>query len=106
MTKKALLTIFMVSFFISALTHTAAFSADTDGIDTKLTTSGLDKPYEILGLVSYRSSVLDPEKIIDELRKKGKALKADYLIGIQFYSHAGYLYGTGTAVRLLQSTVN
>lgn len=67
-----------------------------------LTTVDIQQPYKIIKLVSYRSSVLDPNKVIEELEKKGKKLNADYIIGVHLYSHSGYLYGTGTAVKLIK----
>jgi len=67
-----------------------------------LTTTDLKQDYEILGLVYYRSSELDPKKIHEELRKQAKILGADYVIGITYYENAGYLYGSGTAVKLIE----
>ncbi|MBN1870946.1 MAG: hypothetical protein JW800_00070 [Candidatus Omnitrophica bacterium] len=86
-----------------ALSFPPAFSqSKNDAKEIYLTTLGIDKPYEIIKLVSYRSSLLETSKVIGELKKQGIELGADYIIGIQFYSHSGYLYGTGTAVRLLE----
>lgn len=65
-----------------------------------LSTVDIDEDYEVLGLVSYRSNELDPEKLNNALRKKAEGMGADYVIGITYYSNAGYVYGTGTAVRL------
>lgn len=67
-----------------------------------LTTTDLKQDYEILGLVYYRSSELSPKKIHDELRKQAEDLGADYVIGITYYNNAGYLYGSGTAVKLIK----
>ena len=67
-----------------------------------LSTVDLKEDYEILGLVYYRSSELNPKKIHDELRSQAEALGADYVIGITYYNNAGYLYGSGTAVKLIK----
>ncbi len=67
-----------------------------------LSTVDIKEDYKILGLVSYRSSDLNPKKIHAELRKQAKKVDADYVVGITYYSNAGYLYGSGTAVRLIK----
>ncbi len=65
-----------------------------------LSTVDIGGDYEILGLVSYRSNELDPQHLNSALRKKADKMGADYVIGITYYSNAGYVYGTGTAVKL------
>ena len=67
-----------------------------------LSTVDIDEEYKILGLVSYRSNELSPKKMHDALRKKAKKMDADYVIGITYYSNAGYLYATGTAIKLIE----
>ena len=47
-------------------------------------------------------SDLDPKKIHAELKKQARKIDADYVIGIKYYDNAGYLYGTGTAVKLIK----
>ncbi len=61
-----------------------------------------DQEYEILGLVYYRSSELSPKKIHDELTRQAESMGADHVIGITYYNNAGYLYGSGTAVKLIK----
>lgn len=67
-----------------------------------LSTVDIDEEYEILGLVYYRSSDLNPKKIHTELRKQAEKMDADYVVGITYYNNAGYLYGSGTAVSLIK----
>jgi hypothetical protein len=67
-----------------------------------LSTVDIDEEYEILGLVYYKSSKLDPKIIHSELRKQAERMGADYVVGVAYYNNAGYLYGTGTAVRLIE----
>ncbi len=67
-----------------------------------LSTVDIDEEYEILGLVYYRSSDLNPKKIHTELRKQAKKIGADYVVGVTYYNNAGYLYGSGTAVKLIK----
>ena len=67
-----------------------------------LSTVDIVYEYEVLGLVYYRSSELSPEKIHTELKKQAGKMDADYVIGIQYFRNAGYLYGLGTAVRLIE----
>ena len=66
-----------------------------------LSTVGINEDHEVLGLVSYRSSELDPKKIHAELRKQAERMGADYVVGITYFSNAGYIYGSGTAVKLV-----
>jgi len=87
----------LLAVFISAFL--AAPAAAEEKKEVILSTIRPDQNHEILGLVSYRSSKLDPEKICKELTKKASKMGADSVTGIRFYSHAGYLYGTGTAIR-------
>ena len=97
-------------FFFTVLILTIIISlsniSDAQAKDKKkgviLSTVDIDEEYEILGLVSYRSSELSPKKIHTELKKQAKKMGADYVIGITYYSNAGYLYGSGTAVKLIK----
>jgi hypothetical protein len=67
-----------------------------------LSTVNIKEDYEIIGLVSYRSNELDPKKIHNELTKQAEAMGADCVIGITYYNNLGYLYGSGTAVKLIK----
>lgn len=70
-----------------------------------LSTVDLKVDYDILGVVSYRSSETMPDKINSELKKQAKDMGADYVIGVTYYSGFGYLYGSGTAVKLIKKGV-
>lgn len=98
--------LFIAVTLISAIFFFLADSSVAIAQDKKkgviLSTVDIDEDYEILGLVSYRSSELSPKKIHKELRKQAKKMGADYVIGITYYNNAGYLYGSGTAVKLIE----
>jgi len=96
---QALISILIALFLLIALSKAMANAEEKEVI---LSTVDIDEDYEILGLVSYRSSELEPEKIHKELQKQAKKMGADYIIGITYYSNAGYLYGSGTAVKLIK----
>lgn len=100
MIKKSFLFVIVFLFAIIALHAPAAKAADDK--DIILSTVDLKADYEILGLVSYRSSELSPKKIHDELRNQARDMGADHVIGITYYNNAGYLYGSGTAVKLIK----
>lgn len=68
-----------------------------------LSTVGIDRDYKILGLVYYRSSELSLSRVHKELREQAQGMGADCVIGITYCSHAGYLYGIGTAVKLIEN---
>lgn len=98
----AVRTIFLISMSLAAVlsfsAHGPASGADKKGV--VLTTTDLKEDYEILGIVYYRSSELNPKKIHEELAKQAESMGADYVICIVYYNNAGYLYGSGTAVKL------
>lgn len=104
---KRLLGVFILTFVIifplSCLPQ--AIAQEKEGKEKKeiiLSTVDIDKDYEILGLVYYRSNGLDLEKIHRELQRQAKQMGADYVVGITYFSNAGYLYGSGTAVKLIK----
>lgn len=97
--------ILIVVFFAAIFSVCALFRAEADGKkDVMLSTVDLkqSQEYEILGLVYYRSSELNPKKIHEELAKQAESMGADHVIGITYYNNAGYLYGSGTAVKLIK----
>jgi hypothetical protein len=96
---KILLMILTAVFIFSTLPDAMAKDKKKSVI---LSTVDIGEDYEILGLVSYRSSELSTKKVNKELKKQAKKMGADYVIGIDYYSNAGYLYGTGTAVKLIK----
>lgn len=102
MMKRALILapLLLVMVLFSSAYYTAT-AADKKGVILS-TTTDLKENYDILGLVYYRSSELSPKKIHDELRKQAEGMGADYVIGITYYNNAGYLYGSGTAVKLIK----
>lgn len=90
------------SFLIAIIMSASAVSAkDKKGVI--LSTIDIDEEYEILGIVSHRSSELDPKEIHAALVRQAEKMGADYVLGILYYSHAGYLYGSGTAVKLIKN---
>ncbi len=66
-----------------------------------LSTVDLPDDYEILGVVAYRSNALNVDKIHKELSERASGMGGDHVIGITYFGYAGYLYGAGTAVKLI-----
>ncbi|MDP3790253.1 MAG: hypothetical protein Q8R48_07625 [Candidatus Omnitrophota bacterium] len=99
---------FLMSILLTVFSLSCAYGYDGTMAGTKkaggvvLSTGDLKTDYEILGIVSYRSSETMPDKINNELKKQAEDLDADYVIGITYYSGFGYLYGSGTAVKLIK----
>ena len=91
-----------VLLFIMFILLPSGMAADKKKNGVILSTVNIDEDYEILGLVSYRSSQITPKKLHSELKKQAEALGADYVVGIQYYSGFGYLYATGTAVKIVE----
>ncbi len=102
MTKRTIVAISSISviFFLLLWIHGAANGADKKSVI--LSTTDLKQDYEILGLVSYRTGELTPKTINDQLTKQAADMGADYVICITYYNNAGYLYGSGTAVKLIK----
>lgn len=95
--------IFLTAFFLSCAFLYDGNTGGANGANgVVLSTCDLKADYEILGVVSYRSSETMPEKINSELKKQADDMGADYVIGINYYSGFGYLYGSGTAVKLIK----
>lgn len=92
----------LISFIVAITAYVARTATAEENKKVILSTVDLKADYEILGLVYYRSSDLNPKKIHDELRKQAKDLGADHVVGVTYYSNAGYLYGSGTAVKLIK----
>ncbi len=99
---------FLLSILFTAFSLSLAFGYDGKDTTKKgaagvvLSTVDLKVDYDILGVVSYRSSETMPEKINSELKRQADDLGADYVIGVTYYSGFGYLYGSGTAVKLIK----
>ncbi|MBU4488338.1 MAG: hypothetical protein KKI13_04655 [Candidatus Omnitrophica bacterium] len=98
--KRAVMISISVLFSLLFSIYGLVSGAEKKGVT--LTTADLKQDYEILGLVSYRTGELNPKKINDELTKQAESMGADYVIGITYYNNAGYLYGSGTAVKLIK----
>lgn len=100
MLKKTLIVMIFIIFSFLLFGMSGSAAAKNKKNKVILSTVGIIEDYEILGIVSYRSNEIEIEKINEALRNKAEKIGADYVIGIQYFSGAGYLYGTGTAVKL------
>lgn len=90
----------IAAFLFASITPVSAQGKSKKGV--VLSTVDIDEEYDVLGIVSSRTNGLKPEDVEKDLIKKAASMGADYVLGIQYYSHAGYLYGTGTAVRITE----
>lgn len=64
-----------------------------------LTAADIEKKYQIMGVVAYRSEVNDISALNDELLKKAKLMGAEEVIQVRYFQHNNYIYGYGTAVK-------
>jgi len=64
-----------------------------------ITTSDIDKDYEIKGIVSYRTGFFKIDKIEKKLAEEARKLDADYVIGLRSLVFGGEIYCYGTAVK-------
>ena len=66
----------------------------------KLTTGDLSRAYEIVGIVSYKTGSTSVDDVNKGLIKAaGKMGGVQYIISVRYFSHAGSIYGYGTAVK-------
>lgn len=70
--------------------------------EIKLLTTNLNRPYKVIGVVVSRSGAPDLAEINNKLKKQAKELNADYVIGINYVTYAGYLFAYGTAVKIVE----
>ncbi len=68
-----------------------------------MTSADLKKDYDILGLITAVTGSTDIDSLRAPMASKAESLGADYIIGVEFVSHAGALYGYGTAVKTKKS---
>ena len=67
-----------------------------------VSTSDAKVSYEVMGFVSSRSGKASQSAFKDIERglvQEAAKLKADAVVSVRFLSHAGYIFGCGTAVR-------
>lgn len=64
-----------------------------------LTTMDVKDTYEVIGMVSSRTTATDFNTLIKEVKKTAKNLNADAVVGIRCFSYGDYMYAYGTAVK-------
>jgi len=60
---------------------------------------GIEKKYNIMGVVAYRSEKNDIGALNEELLKKAKAMGAEEVVQVRYFQHNSFIYGYGTAVK-------
>lgn len=63
-----------------------------------LTTMDVEGIYEVVDIVTYRTSLTDIDELIRGIKKAAKRLKADAVIGLRFVNYGDFFYAYGTAV--------
>jgi hypothetical protein len=98
------LIIFFISCFIIVSVGVFSYPSTSYSDNVKIITSDLNKPYKILGLVSFRSGFPVFEKVNDQLRKQAEDMGADYIIETRYLvgTDSGYFFGYGTAVKIIE----
>lgn len=83
-----------------------AVAPDRAGRVLILSTSHLERPSEVVGVVDVHEEMGKHEEALDLLRRKAAALGADAVIGVEFHHGEGHSEPThlsGLAVRFLES---
>ena len=73
------------------------FAADKSKII--LSTTDIDTPYDIIGIVSYKTGEPDVDVVNRGIMRQAARLNATNVVGIRYFSSAGFFYGYGTAVK-------
>ncbi|MDD5072789.1 MAG: hypothetical protein PHX64_03200 [Candidatus Omnitrophica bacterium] len=81
-------------------TASSTTAKSTKPKDVVLTTSDIKDSYKVIGIVSVRGGEVNLDALNSKLKDAGKELGADYIIGIQYFTYSGYVYGYGTAVKI------
>lgn len=64
-----------------------------------MTAADIEKKYQVIGVVAYRSETNNMSVLNDELLKKAKDMGADEVIQVRYFQNNNYVYGYGTAVK-------
>ena len=100
--------IYLISLFVlSGLLSTSfivSAQAETKPKPKKeivLTTTDIKDSYKVIGIISTKTGETNLDTLNDKLKEAAKDLGADYVIGVSyFYVQGGYLYASGTAVKV------
>lgn len=98
--KKIICSILITLIITFGLSYPQSFAQKKRKARPEIITVDLKKNYKILKMVSVRSGGTELENVDRELLKEAKKIGADFIIGVRYFSHQGYLYGYGTAVKL------
>lgn len=69
------------------------------GVSGESTSADIEKKYQVIGVVAYRSEAGNISTLNDELLKKAKAMGAEEVIQVKYFQHNNFIYGYGTAVK-------
>ncbi|MFH1857269.1 MAG: hypothetical protein ABH836_08640 [Candidatus Omnitrophota bacterium] len=63
------------------------------------TTSNINQPYEVIGIVYGRINTADIRDLNEELESRAGNMNADAVVEVRYLLYVGYLYAYGTAVK-------
>jgi len=68
-------------------------------VSSGTTMADVEKKYQVVGVVAYRSEANDIAALNEELLKKAKMMGAEEVIQVRYFQYNNYIYGYGTAVK-------
>lgn len=82
----------LISLFFSNFIHAKTKSLTLTTLDVK-------EPYEVIDIVSYRTSTTDLNSLISGIKKAASSLGADAVVGLRLANYGDFFYAYGTAVK-------
>ena len=89
----------LVVLSVVILSGIAYGAQKSKGKSVILTTMDVKEAYEVIGIVSYRTSATGFNVLMNGLKKAAIGIKADAVVGIRCVSYGDFFYAYGTAVK-------
>jgi len=98
--KKKLWVILVLAGLISiGLPASVGAKAKSKATAVIVTTMDVKEAYEVIGIVSYRTSSTGFNGLVDGVKKAAMGINADAVIGLRCVSYGDFFYAYGTAVK-------
>ncbi|NQU73464.1 MAG: hypothetical protein HQ547_01960 [Candidatus Omnitrophica bacterium] len=99
MKKRLCIILVLVGLMSMGFSISAYAKAKSKAKPVILTTMDVKEAYEVIGIVSYRTSGTGFDDLMKGLKKAAMGIKADAVIGLRCVSYVDYMYAYGTAVK-------
>ena len=98
--KKKLWVILVLAVLVSiGLPASVGAKAKSTTKSVIVTTMDVKETYEVIGIVTSKTSLTDINALINAVKKAAMGIKADAVIGLRCVSYGDFFYAYGTAVK-------